>query len=407
MLRADGFREGECIAIATKDKNIRPSIRKAIESASVVVVGSGLFGLTIAERIANILKMPVVVLERREHIGGNAWSFRDASTGIDVHQYGTHIFHTSNVKVWEYVNQFTEFTDYRHSVWANHEKRMYPLPINLATLNMFFEKNFSPREARDFIKAQEIHDESLDSFESKMLSVMGSKLYKAFIRGYTLKQWQTNPNQLPSSLAGRVPIRYNFNLNYFEDSFQGIPKMGYDSLMENMIKNSLISTFTDTDFFDVKNLVSRSKLVVYTGPIDEYFDYQFDLLGWRTVDLSFETLPLEDFQGTAVVNYSDVRAAFTRIHEFHHLNPERRFRSDLTIVAKEYSRLAGKNDEPYYPVNTEIDRDRFSKYRSLVSKEHNVIFGGRLATYKYLDMHMAIASALVKFETEILPVLGK
>ena len=379
--------------------------------ADLVVVGSGLFGLTIAERVADDLGKRVVIVERRGHIGGNAWSETEPITGIEVHRYGAHLFHTSNKKVWEYVNQFTTFTGYQHHVYTTHECVVYPMPVNLGTINQFFSAAYRPDEAKALVKeqSQELGDKEPSNFVEKGISLVGRPLYEAFFMNYTAKQWQTEPENLPASIVSRLPVRYTYNNRYFNDDFEGLPTDGYGAWLTRMIDNPLITVLTDTDFFDELHEYSKSNVVgkvpvVYTGPVDRYFDYSQGDLSWRTIDLEEEVLTdTGDFQGTSVMNYADLDVPFTRIHEFRHFHPERAYPTDKTVIHREYSRFADRDDEPYYPINTDEDRAKLARYRELAAAEPEVIFGGRLGTYKYLDMHMAIASALMTYETKLQP----
>ena len=379
-------------------------------TADLVVVGSGLFGLTIAERAANDLGLKVTLLDRRDHIGGNAYSENDPSTGIEVHKYGAHLFHTSNERVWEYVNRFTSFTNYVHKVYTRHNGEVYPMPVNLGTINQFFRSAYGPDEARALIAEQsaELGDKIPANFVEKGISLIGRPLYEAFIKHYTAKQWQTDPEHLEASIISRLPVRYTYDNRYFNDTHEGLPTDGYAAWLERMADNPLIDVRLGTDFFDTKQEINRESVrgnvpVVYTGPVDRYFDYSEGELGWRTIDLEAEVLPIEDFQGTSVMNYPDEDVPFTRIHEFRHFHPERNYTKDATIIMREYSRFANRDDEPYYPINTDADRDGLLKYRDQAKAEPNVLFGGRLGTYKYLDMHMAIGSALSMFDNKIRP----
>lgn len=377
----------------------------------LVVVGAGLFGLTIAERVANDLGKKVVIVERREHIGGNAWSEVEPTTGIEVHRYGAHLFHTSNKKVWDYVNQFTSFTNYQHHVYTIHRGEVYPMPVNLGTINQFFSAAYGPDEAKALIKeqSQELGDKEPANFVEKGVQLVGRPLYEAFFMNYTAKQWQTAPENLPASIVSRLPVRYNYDNRYFNDTYEGLPTDGYGAWLTRMADNPLITVLTATDFFDDSQEYSKSKVVgkvpvVYTGPVDRYFDYAEGDLSWRTIDLEEEILlDRGDFQGTSVMNYADLDVEFTRIHEFRHFHPERNYATDKTVIHREFSRFANRDDEPYYPINTDEDRDRLLKYRELASAESKVIFGGRLGTYKYLDMHMAIASALTTYDNVLKP----
>ncbi|WP_309647954.1 UDP-galactopyranose mutase [Nocardioides sp.] len=375
----------------------------------LVVVGSGFFGLTIAERCADELGLKVLVLERRHHLGGNAYSEIDPETGIEVHVYGTHLFHTSNKRVWEYVNRFTTFTGYQHRVFGKYQGQVYSLPMNLALINQFFGKSHTPDEARALIAEQssEIATEDATNLEEKAVSLIGRPLYEAFIKGYTAKQWQTDPTELSADIITRLPVRYNFDNRYFNDDFEGLPTDGYTAWLTRMAEHPNIEIRLDTDFLDATNGVAeqfKGKVpIVYTGPVDEYFDNCEGRLSWRTVDLEAETLDIDDFQGTGVVNANDQDVPWTRILEFKHLHPERTYLPGKTIVVHEYSRFAEADDEPYYPVNTAEDRAKLLKYRDLAKKEPMVLFGGRLGTYKYLDMHMAIGSALSMFDNKLKP----
>ena len=376
-------------------------------NTDLVVVGSGLFGLTIAERCARDLGLRVLVLDRRSHIGGNAYSAPDPDTGIEVHQYGAHLFHTSNQRVWEYVNGFTSFTGYSHRVFTNFRGRIYPMPINLATICEYFGRALSPTQARALVAEQagEIDSDHAQNLEEKGISLIGRPLYEAFIRGYTMKQWQTDPKELPAEVISRLPVRYNFDNRYFNDTFEGLPTNGYTAWLTKMADDDRIEVRLDTDFFDLRDDILGNVPVVYTGPVDQYFGNELGRLSWRTIDLETSVEPVGDFQGTSVMNYADEDVPFTRIIEPRHFHPERadRYPGDRTVIQREYSRFAGADDEPYYPVNTAEDRSRLVRYRDLAKAEKQVLFGGRLGTYKYLDMHMAIGAALSMYDNKVRP----
>jgi UDP-galactopyranose mutase len=385
-------------------------IQEKTLTADLVVVGSGLFGLTIAEQAATELGLKVALLDRRSHIGGNAYSEKEKQTGIEVHRYGAHLFHTSNERVWEYVNRFTDFTNYVHRVYTRHNGIVYPMPINLGTINQFFNAAYSPAEAKVLIAEQagELAGTDPQNLNDKGISLIGRPLYEAFIKHYTAKQWQTPPEELPASIISRLPVRYTYDNRYFNDKYEGLPVDGYAAWLERMAAHPNIEVHLNTDFFEPGHEYSRENVlgqipVVYTGPVDRYFDYAEGDLSWRTIDLEEEVLPIEDFQGCSVMNYPDADVPFTRIHEFRHFHPERDYTKDATVIMREFSRFANKGDEPYYPVNTAVDREKLLAYRDLAKGEDNVLFGGRLGTYKYLDMHMAIASALSMFDNKIRP----
>ncbi|PFG27784.1 UDP-galactopyranose mutase [Corynebacterium renale] len=384
----------------------------AMSSYDLIVVGSGFFGLTVAERAASQLDKKVLVVERRNHIGGNAYSEAEPETGIEVHKYGAHLFHTSNERVWEYVNKFTDFTGYQHRVFAMHDGTAYQFPMGLGLINQFFGRYYSPDEARELIKEQTAGMDPKDAtnLEERGIALIGKPLYEAFIKHYTAKQWQTDPTDLPASIISRLPVRYTFDNRYFTDTYEGLPVEGYTAWLENMAAHENIEVRLDTDWFEVRDAIRADNPdapVVYTGPLDRYFDYTEGHLGWRTLDFEQEVLNTGDFQGTPVMNYNDADVPYTRIHEFRHFHPERsEYPKDKTVIMKEYSRFAEQGDEPYYPINTPEDRAKLEAYRRLAATEaadNKVLFGGRLGTYQYLDMHMAIASALTMFDNKLVP----
>ena len=383
-------------------------MRLGLRDADLVVVGSGFYGLTMAERAASE-GARVVVLERRSHLGGNAWSEPEPSTGIEVHTYGSHIFHTSNERVWDYVTRFGAFNDYRHHVWTVHAGRVYPMPIGLATMTQFFGRHLNPAQARALVAEQagELGGATPANLEEKAISLIGRPLYEAFIRGYTAKQWQTDPRELPERIITRLPVRFTYGTRYFTDTHEGIPVEGYGALLTRMAGTPGVTVHTGVDWFDVADARPAGTPVVYTGPVDRYFDFRAGALSWRTLDLETEVLEVDDHQGTTVMNYADEDVAHTRVHEFQHYHPERPNADGRTVVMTEYSRWAQQGDEPYYPVDTPEDRRRLQAYRALMAREDDVHFGGRLGSYQYLDMHMAIASALTAYDTAVRPALQR
>jgi UDP-galactopyranose mutase len=378
--------------------------------ADLLVVGSGFFGLTVAQRCAEELGLRVLVIDRRDHIGGNAYTAPEPETGIEVHRYGAHLFHTSNERVWAYVNRFSSFTDYQHRVYSNYRGEVYPLPINLGTINQFFRAAYSPEQARAKVAelAGEIETSQASNLEEKAISLIGRPLYEAFIKDYTAKQWQTDPRHLPAEVITRLPVRYTYDNRYFNDTHEGLPTHGYTALLEALADHPRIEVRLGTDFFDAAQEASKAGAVgrvpiVYTGPVDEYFEHAEGSLTWRTLDFETEVLHVGDYQGTPVMNYAGPDVPYTRIHEFRHFHPERDYPTDKTVIMREYSRFAGEGDEPYYPINTGTDRTRLAAYRELIRGEHDVLFGGRLGTYQYLDMHMAIGSALSMVDNKLAP----
>jgi UDP-galactopyranose mutase len=386
-----------------------PDVRGAIETADLLVVGAGFFGLTVARCASEALGARVVVVERRDHIGGNAHSFVDSDTGIEVHRYGSHLFHTSNQEVWDFARRFTDFNDYRHHVYTVHRGRVFSMPINMNTLCAYFERSLTPTEARELVEAATRGRDpaTAASLEDRAIALIGEDLYRAFVAGYTQKQWQVDPQDLPAEIINRLPVRYTFDSRYFSDTWEGLPLDGYHAWFAHLVDHPDIRIFTGVDYFDVRPELTRTPPMVFTGPLDRYFDHRAGPLSWRTLDFEIETLEVPDFQGTSVMNYADLDVPFTRIHELRHLHPERAgVAEDRTIVMREYSRAALTTDEPYYPIRTDEDRRRLNAYRELARSEPRVVFGGRLGTYAYLDMHMAMASALQTYRNQVVPMLA-
>jgi UDP-galactopyranose mutase len=376
----------------------------ALRDFDLIVVGAGFYGATIAERAA-ARGLTVCVLERRHHIGGNSYSQTDSSTGIEYHKYGSHLFHTNSDEVWNYLRRFTTFTNYRHRVLTVHAGQVYPMPINLGTICAFFGRYMSPSEARELIRSQAAAEcaDRAENLEQRAIGLIGRPLYEAFIRGYTKKQWQTDPRELPASIINRLPVRFNFEPYYFNDKYEGLPTDGYTAVFRRMLDSPRIDVRLGVDFFDVRDGLGPNQFVVYTGPIDRYFDYRLGELAWRTLDFERAAVATDDYQGAAVMNYADEDVPFTRIHEFKHLHPERRYAPGRTLICREYSRFARRGDEPYYPVNTAEDRASLAAYNRLAARTPNVLFGGRLGSYQYLDMHQAIGAALSDFRKKVVP----
>ncbi len=371
-----------------------------LEGVKYLVVGSGFFGAVIAERIANIMNEKVLVIEKRGHIGGNCHSIDDKETGIHYHLYGTHIFHTSNKRVWEYINKFTEFNGYFHQVLTRHNGKVYQMPVNLETINSFYNVDLKPFEVEEFLR-KEIEKENIKepaNFEEKAISMMGRPLYEAFIKGYTLKQWQKDPKDMPDSILKRLPFRTNYNESYYYSRWQGIPVDGYGEIFRKMLKHPNIEVQLNTDFFQIRDKVDPETMIIYSGPIDQFFDYKYGKLEYRTLRFEMEVHNVEDYQGTSVMNYADVEIPYTRIHEPRHLHPERTdYPKDKTLIIKEYSML-DDGTNPYYPINDERNQNLILKYRDEVSTLKNVKISGRLGEYRYFDMHDTINHALELFD---------
>ena len=368
-----------------------------------LIVGAGFFGSVLAERIANDSRETVLVIDRRPHIGGNCYSEFDEETGIEFHQYGTHIFHTSSQKVWQYITHFTEFNGYHHQVLTTHQNRVFQMPINLETINTFYDLNLKPFEVEDFLQA-EIAKEGIvhpQNLEEKAISLIGRPLYEAFIREYTMKQWNRDPKELPANIITRLPIRSSYNEDYFLDArWQGIPLEGYTKVFERLLDSPNIHVETNCDYFTARTNFKYRKKLIYTGPLDRYFDYEYGPLEWRSIALSREVIPVADFQGTSVMNYADLKAPYTRIHEPRHLHLERRYSKQKTLIFYETSKQAEEAD-PYYPINSDNNKKIVRYYKALAQEDKNVIIGGRMGDYAYYDMDKTIAAALACYEKKI------
>lgn len=359
------------------------------------IAGAGLYGLTIAERAANA-GVNVTIYDVRNHIGGNAWSYIDAESNIEVHAYGSHIFHTNNEKVWEYCNRFTSFVPYRHRVRTLlRDNRVIPLPFNLASFSALHGFYYSPSGLRTLVDSfPDLGDSNL---ESVAISSVGRSMYEAVIKGYTKKQWGRDPKDLPGDTIKRLPIRYNWDDSYFSDKYQGLPEHGYHYWLMRMADHPRIT-------IHLNSAAPRYiRPLVWTGPIDQFFDYEHGELGWRKSEFILRRYE-HDYQGCPVINHADAARPYTRVHEYKHYRPDRE--SNGTIVHFEMSQEAKRGEIGFYPVNTNQDRDRLIEYRNDARKLQNVWFGGRLGSYQYLDMHMAIAAALTKWETQISTALG-
>lgn len=402
--------DGVIWALAAVAKN-----RKVNMNADLVIVGAGLFGLTVAQQAVEKHGAKVEIIDVRDHIGGNAYSYMDKETGAEIHKYGAHLFHTSNPHVWEYVNRFTEFTNYVHRVYTTHNGEVFPLPINLGTINQFFHAHYTPAEAKALIAEQagELAGTDPANLNDKGISLIGRPLYEAFIKNYTAKQWQTDPSELPAGIIKRLPLRFNYDNRYFRDTWEGLPKDGYTAWMERMIDDPRTHVTLNTDFFDESQPLNKKALVgkvpvVYTGPVDRYFDYELGDLKWRTVDFKEVRYDEGDHFGCPVMNFADSDVPYTRAIEFKNFNPERKDSQnpDKTVVWEEYSRFATREDEPYYPVNTAEDKALYEQYAAKAAQEPKVVFGGRLGTYKYYDMHNVIDTALTAYKEQVAPLLG-
>jgi len=365
-----------------------------------LIIGAGLYGCVLAERISSVLKKEVLILEKRDHIGGNCYSEVDTRTKIEYHKYGTHIFHTSNLKVWDYLKNFTILNNYHHQVLSKFENRIYQMPINLETINSFFNKYFTPSQAEKFIKKNSTRyiKKQYKSFEDKAKSQIGNKLYEAFIQNYTKKQWGKDPKNLPSSIFNRLPLRFNYNEDYFKNSLiQGIPLEGYTKVFKNLTSNKRIKINYNFDY-TINNNNDVKYSTIYTGPLDKLLNYKFGNLEWRSLKFEKSYHDVNDYQGSSVINYPELKFGFTRIHEPKHLHPERNYIKNKTLIIKEFPLT--NNADPYYPINDTKNREISHQYKNYIKKKYTnkFMFGGRLSDYAYYDMDMTISAALTKFE---------
>ena len=360
----------------------------------ILIVGAGFSGAVFA-RLAADAGHNVSIIDRRNHIGGNCYSYSDKETGVEVHKYGPHIFHTNNKEIWGFINKYTEFNSYVNRVKAITNGSVYSLPINLGTINQYFGKTFNPAQAKKFIEKKRIKKTKINNLQDYVINSIGEDLYEAFYKNYSLKQWGVDPKEIALSTAKRLPIRYNYNDNYFNDRYQGIPKDGYTIIFNRLLESNNIKVLLGHDFTEYKaNWRENFNFLVYSGSIDEYFNFECGELPYRTV--SFKELRGREIQGNAVINYTDNSVDFTRIHEHKWFTPEKTF--ERSIAFKEYASSTTSKFNPYYPIRNEENDKIFLKYKSLSLNEQNVIFLGRLAEYKYYDMHQVIASSMQKFK---------
>ena len=360
-----------------------------------LIVGAGPFGAVFAHEAKKRGKR-VLVIDKRSHTGGNMYC--EKVEGINVHKYGAHIFHTSNKEVWDYVNQFCTFNNYINSPIANYKDEIYNLPFNMNTFNKLWGV-VTPQEAKEKIENQvkESNITEPKNLEEQAISLVGKDIYEKLIKGYTEKQWGRRCTELPAFIIKRLPVRYTYDNNYFNDKYQGIPEGGYNVIFDKLLKG--IDVELNVDFFDKKGeLLQKADKIVFTGMIDQYFDYQYGVLEYRSLRFEHETLDEENHQGNAVVNYNEREVPYTRIIEHKHFEFGKQ---PKTVITREYPAEWKQGDEPYYPVNNEKNAEIFKKYQELAEKEENVIFGGRLADYRYYDMHHVFERALEVVKEEL------
>lgn len=364
--------------------------------ADIAIVGAGFSGAVVANQLAQA-GISSHVFDARAHVAGNCHTERDAETDILLHVYGPHIFHTSNEAVWAFVQKFDRFLPFVNRVKTVYERRVYTLPINLLTINTFFGKAMSPQAAEAFVAG--LGDASIkepQTFEQQALRFVGRDLYEAFFKGYTEKQWGLHPSELPASILKRLPVRFNYDDNYYASKYQGMPQHGYTHIVTQMLDDPHITVSLNTPFS--KDLGHRYEHVFYSGPIDAWFDHADGRLGYRTLDFARET-HAGDYQGNPVINYADKEVPYTRISEHKHFAPWETH--DKTVIYKEYSRACDEQDIPYYPIRLVRDKAQLGAYIARAQQESGVTFLGRLGTYRYLDMHVTIAEALEVAKTYI------
>jgi len=361
-----------------------------------LIVGAGLFGSTFAYEAAKRGKK-VKVIDKRNHIAGNVYTHE--MEGIQVHKYGAHIFHTNNKEIWNYVNQFAEFNHFINSPIANYKGEIYNLPFNMNTFNKLWGV-VTPEEAKAKIEEQKkaAQIDNPRNLEEQAISLVGIDIYEKLIKGYTEKQWGRKATELPTFIIKRIPVRFTYDNNYFDDKYQGIPIGGYTQIVEKMLSSDLIDVELEQDFFDHKNkYLKQYPRIIFTGMIDQFFDYEFGPLEYRSLRFETEILDLENYQGNAVVNYTDAETPYTRIIEHKHFEFGKQ---PKTVITREYPKAWKIGEEPYYPINDENNNEKYRKYQELAKTVPNVIFGGRLGSYKYYDMHQVIAAALTLIKKE-------
>jgi UDP-galactopyranose mutase len=363
-----------------------------------LIVGSGLYGSVLAHELKK-KGQKCLIIDKRDHIGGNIYT--EDKDGIQIHKYGAHIFHTNDEGIWNYVNQFASFNQFNHRLKVNYKDDIYSFPINLFTLYQMYGCK-TPTEAENLLQSLRKDIKDPGNLEEWILSQVGEKIYEIFIKGYTAKQWQRDPKLLPSFIIKRLPIRLNFNDSYFNDRYQGIPIGGYTQIIEKMVDGIDVKLnvdyFADRDFWD-----KQAKYIIYTGRIDEFYGFKLGELEYRTLDFETERLEIPDFQGAAVVNYTEQEVPYTRILEHKHFEFGQQ---PYTYITKEYPAVWTKDKIPYYPINDNTNTQIFNQYLELAERETNVFFGGRLGNYRYYDMHQVIGAALADFKNKIIKIIS-
>lgn len=368
-----------------------------VKDYKYIVAGAGIFGAIVAERLAS-RGNHVLVVEKRDHIAGNIYSYTDEETGIEVHKYGSHIFHTEFDEVWDYITKFTEFNDYTHTVDTRYHGELYPMPINLDTINKLYGTDMNAEEAEKFVAEEAAKAGITDpkNFEEKGLSLVGEKLYTALLKGYTEKQWNTSATNLSAEILKRIPVRFSHDNRYFITAkHQGIPKEGYTKMVQNILDNGLIEVRTNTTFQDIESEISEGAKIIYCGQIDQLMDYSLGVLPWRS--LRFEEVRTEETLGEAVINEADPAVSYTRSHDYkyYQIHQPEVIAQKACYICREYPADFEKGGEVYYPVNNDESEALYQKYVAAVKEKYpNMILGGRLGAYRYWDMDIAIKNAL-------------
>ncbi len=355
-----------------------------------LIVGAGLYGAVIAHELKRV-GLNVLVIEKRDHIGGNIYT-KNVS-GINVHVYGPHIFHTDDKEIWEYVSKFAKFNNFINAPIAIYKDQVYNLPFNMNTFSRLWSDAYAPEKAKEHIEREReaCHIEKPRNLEETAINLVGTTIYEKLIKGYTAKQWGKSCTELPSFIIQRIPVRFNYNNNYFNDYYQGVPIGGYTQIIDKLLEG--VEVKLNTNFLDNREYFkSISKNIIYTGPIDEYYNYVYGRLEFRSLRFETKELDIENYQGTAVVNYTDIDVPYTRIIEHKHFEPSNN--SSNTIISYEYALQFEKGNEPYYPINNDRNNYLYAQYNELATDETNVFFGGRLGNYKYYDMDDTIKEAL-------------
>jgi UDP-galactopyranose mutase len=365
-----------------------------MEEYDYLIIGAGFYGSICARELTNA-GYKCLVLEKRNHIGGNCYT--ENKDGINVHMYGPHIFHTSNKIIWDWINQYAEFNNFILTPLANYNGEIYSLPFNMWTFNKLWGVS-TPDEAKEIISAQSLNIEEPNNLEEQAIKLVGTDVYEKLIKGYTTKQWKKEPKDLPKEIIKRLPVRFTYNNNYFNDRYQGIPIGGYTKIFEKLLDG--IEVQLDVDYLVDKDIWNnKAKKIIYTGPIDAFYDYKFGKLEYKTTTFEHKKINSENHQGVAVMNYTNIEVPYTRIIEHKHFEM---VDTDVTWVTKEYpTEYDVIKTEPYYPVNDEVNNKIYNEYKNFTNSEKNIIFGGRLAEYKYYDMHNIIESALNFIDKEL------